>query len=37
MPENAFTIKVGTKTTKANYYVEGVPDVRNILKELANG
>jgi len=34
LPEGAFTIKVGTKTTKADYYVEGVPDVRVILKEL---
>ena len=36
MPRDAFTIKVGTKTTKASYYVEGVADVRNILKELTN-
>jgi trehalose 6-phosphate synthase/phosphatase len=36
MPGDAFTIKVGTKTTKASYYVEGVEDVRNILKELSN-
>ena len=36
MPDDAFTIKVGTKTTKASYYVEGVQDVRNILKELAS-
>lgn len=35
LPEEAYTIKVGTKTTKADYYVEGVPDVRNILMELA--
>jgi trehalose 6-phosphate synthase/phosphatase len=35
LPESAFTIKVGTKTTKANYYVEGVEDVRVILTELA--
>ena len=34
LPDDAYTIKVGTKTTKASYYVEGVPDVRNILKEL---
>ena len=34
LPEGAFTIKVGTKTTKADYYVEGVQDVRVILKEL---
>jgi trehalose 6-phosphate synthase/phosphatase len=35
LPEEAFTIKVGTKTTKADYYVKGVPDVRKILTELA--
>jgi trehalose 6-phosphate synthase/phosphatase len=35
LPENAFTIKVGTKTTKADYYVKGVPDVRKILGGLA--
>lgn len=36
LPEKAYTIKVGTKTTKAGYYVEGVPDVREILRELEN-
>ena len=36
LPDDAYTIKVGTKTTKANYYVEGVPDVRNILIKLTN-
>ena len=35
LPDEAYTIKVGTKTTKASYYVEGVQDVRSILKELA--
>jgi trehalose 6-phosphate synthase/phosphatase len=35
LPDKAYTIKVGTKTTKADYYVEGVPDVRKILVELA--
>ncbi|MFC2112290.1 bifunctional alpha,alpha-trehalose-phosphate synthase (UDP-forming)/trehalose-phosphatase [Bacteroidota bacterium] len=35
LPEKAYTIKVGTKTTKADYYVEGVPDVRKILVEMA--
>ncbi|MFC2115544.1 bifunctional alpha,alpha-trehalose-phosphate synthase (UDP-forming)/trehalose-phosphatase [Bacteroidota bacterium] len=35
LPENAYTIKVGTKTTKADYYVDGVSKVREILKELA--
>jgi len=32
LPEEAVTIKVGTKTTKADYYVESVGDVRKILK-----
>jgi trehalose 6-phosphate synthase/phosphatase len=35
LPEKAYTIKVGTKTTKADYYVKGVQDVRKILEELA--
>jgi trehalose 6-phosphate synthase/phosphatase len=35
LPDKAYTIKVGTKTTKADYYVEGVRDVRKILVELA--
>lgn len=35
MPEEAITIKVGTKTTKAKYYVDSVEDVRNFLKVLA--
>jgi trehalose 6-phosphate synthase/phosphatase len=35
LPEKAFTIKVGTKTTKAGYYIEGVQDVRKILQALA--
>jgi trehalose 6-phosphate synthase/phosphatase len=35
LPDKAFTIKVGTKTTKADYYVKGVPDVRKILGGLA--
>jgi len=34
MPDEAFTIKVGTKTTKAKYYVDSVDDVRNLLKGL---
>jgi trehalose 6-phosphate synthase/phosphatase len=34
LPEKSFTIKVGTKTTKADYYVEGVGDVRKILSGL---
>jgi trehalose 6-phosphate synthase/phosphatase len=31
MPEDAYTIKVGTKTTKANYYIESVDLVRELL------
>lgn len=31
LPENAYTIKVGTKTTKAHYYIESVDLVREIL------
>ena len=31
LPEEAVTIKVGTKTTRAQYYVESVADVRQIL------
>jgi len=34
LPENAITIKVGTKTTKADYYLESVEDVRELLKGL---
>lgn len=34
MPPEAFTIKVGTKTTKAGLYVESVEDVRNLLSIL---
>ncbi|MGM0463463.1 MAG: bifunctional alpha,alpha-trehalose-phosphate synthase (UDP-forming)/trehalose-phosphatase [Bacteroidota bacterium] len=33
MPPEAYTIKVGTKTTKANYYVKAVDDVRSLLRE----
>ncbi|MEA1887009.1 MAG: bifunctional alpha,alpha-trehalose-phosphate synthase (UDP-forming)/trehalose-phosphatase [Bacteroidota bacterium] len=33
MPEEAYTIKVGTKTTKANYFVKAVDDVRAMLKK----
>lgn len=35
MPQEAITIKVGAKTTKAKYYIDSVEDVRNLLKELA--
>ena len=31
MPEGAYTIKVGTKTTKAAYYIESVELVRELL------
>ena len=31
MPEDAYTIKVGTKTTKAAYYIESVDMVRELL------
>jgi trehalose 6-phosphate synthase/phosphatase len=34
MPESAFTIKVGTKTTAAKYYINDVKSVRNLLKQL---
>ena len=41
MPEGAYTIKVGTKTTRAAYYIEGVEFVRELLcrfrKENCNG
>jgi len=33
MPEEAYTIKVGTKTTKASYYIESVDLVRKMLDE----
>lgn len=35
MPENAFTIKVGTKSTKAKYYIDSVESVRKLLVTLA--
>lgn len=31
MPPNAFTVKVGTKNTKANYYIDSVESVRKLL------
>jgi trehalose 6-phosphate synthase/phosphatase len=34
MPDSAFTIKVGTKTTAAKYYINDVKSVRNLLKQL---
>jgi len=36
MPENAFTIKVGTGSSEANYYLNSVTEVRQLLKELIN-
>ena len=35
MPPEAYTIKVGTKTTRADYYVKAVDDVRALLKDFA--
>jgi len=32
MPEQAYTIKVGTKTTRAAYYIESVDQVREMLE-----
>ncbi len=32
MPREAYTVKVGTKTTKASYFVKTVDDVRALLK-----
>ncbi len=34
MPENAITIKVGTKSTRAGYYIDSVESVRTLLKGL---
>ena len=34
LPETAFTVKVGTKTTAAKYYIKDVPSVRGLLNEL---
>ncbi len=34
MPEEAYSIKVGTKTTKASYYIESVDLVRELLRRL---
>ncbi len=34
LPENAFTVKVGTKTTAAKYYIKDVQGVRGLLKQL---
>ncbi len=34
LPETAFTVKVGTKTTAAKYYLKDVQGVRGLLKQL---
>ncbi len=34
LPETAFTVKVGTKTTAAKYYIKDVQGVRELLKQL---
>lgn len=34
LPETAYTIKVGSKTTKARFYIESVDQVRDLLKLL---
>lgn len=36
MPEDSFTIKVGTKSTKANFYIDSVESVRKLLTKLGN-
>ena len=36
LPESAYTIKVGTKSTQADYYIDDVAAVRNLLKQLSN-
>jgi trehalose 6-phosphate synthase/phosphatase len=35
LPESAFTVKVGTKTTAAKYYLNDVTDVRGLLKQFS--
>lgn len=35
MPEDALTIKVGTKSTQAKYYTDSVGSVRSLLKDMA--
>ena len=37
MPPEAYTIKVGTKTTKAALYIDNVDSVRRLLKQLPSG
>ncbi len=36
MPGEAYTIKVGTKSTKAGFYVKSVDDVRSLLKKFGS-
>ena len=36
MPGEAVTIKVGTKSTKAKYYIDSVKNVRSLLKKMTN-
>jgi len=36
MPEQAYTIKVGTKATKANFYIDSVDTVRELIKILVD-
>ena len=35
LPDTAFTIKVGTKNTKARFYVESVSDARDLLYQIS--
>jgi trehalose 6-phosphate synthase/phosphatase len=35
MPEEAITVKVGTKTTRAGFYIDSVESVRSLLKGLS--
>jgi trehalose 6-phosphate synthase/phosphatase len=35
LPDSAYTIKVGTKNTKARFYVESVSDVREFLHQIS--
>jgi trehalose 6-phosphate synthase/phosphatase len=34
LPDHAHTIKVGTKSTAAKYYINSVSDVRQLLSQL---
>ncbi|GAG96906.1 unnamed protein product, partial [marine sediment metagenome] len=35
LPDSAYTIKVGTKNTKARFYIESVSDVRELLHQIS--